>query len=76
MKSLSERRIAAEDRLGEIENEIEILVKRIETLKAEYASIEPVWKNLSELEDQERRRFDLFTEVGNATKPQYQNESL
>ena len=71
MKSLSERRIAAEDRLNEIEDEIDALKEKIKSLQAEYAAIEPVWQNLMDEEGNELRRlqFDPFAELGAILTP-------
>ena len=77
MKSLSERRIAAEDRLNEIEDEVEALAQngkagenrdKIRGLLDEYDAILPVWKNLEELETN-NSRMDVFETLAEAVKP-------
>ena len=77
MKSLTERRIAAEDRLNEIEDEVEALAQngkagenrdKIRGLLDEYDAILPVWKNLEELETN-NSRMDVFETLAEAVKP-------
>ena len=77
MKSLTERRIAAEDRLNEIEDEIEALAQngkagenrdKIRGLLDEYDAILPAWKNMEELETN-NSRVDVFETIAEAVNP-------